>query len=116
MFVFPGNQSHSIKGECVQGNFICLNKNCIPNSLMCNGKNDCGDNSDENECSSSPCKFGTCSQVCVTKKRGNSTFAACNCHPSYTLACTNGSKTCDNANKTCVAKGKLCCSVSITWI
>ncbi|XP_034243195.1 prolow-density lipoprotein receptor-related protein 1 isoform X1 [Thrips palmi] len=100
------NQSHSIKGDCSQGNnFICLNKNCIPSSLICNGKNDCGDNSDESDCSPSPCKFGTCSQLCVIKKRGNSTFAACNCHSGYTLACSNGNKTCDNANKTCVAKG-----------
>ena len=27
--------------------FICANKKCLPASLMCNGKDDCGDNSDE---------------------------------------------------------------------
>ena len=28
-------------------NFLCTNGKCLPNEMKCDGKNDCGDNSDE---------------------------------------------------------------------
>ena len=31
------------------GEYPCANGKCIPESFMCNGKNDCGDNSDEEQ-------------------------------------------------------------------
>ena len=33
--------------SCDRHQFLCNNKVCIPNLWKCNGKNDCGDNSDE---------------------------------------------------------------------
>ena len=32
---------------CRLNQFKCDNKNCIPRSFLCNGRDDCGDNSDE---------------------------------------------------------------------
>ena len=33
--------------ECEDGYFTCSSGNCIPSTKMCDGNNDCGDNSDE---------------------------------------------------------------------
>ena len=33
--------------SCPRENFLCANENCLDASYLCNGKNDCGDNSDE---------------------------------------------------------------------
>ena len=33
--------------SCENNQFLCSNKKCIPESWKCNGKNDCGDSSDE---------------------------------------------------------------------
>ena len=32
---------------CRLNQFKCDNKNCVPRSFLCNGRDDCGDNSDE---------------------------------------------------------------------
>ena len=32
---------------CMKNQFLCDNKKCIPEKWKCNGKNDCGDSSDE---------------------------------------------------------------------
>ena len=34
---------------CEKGYFTCSNKVCIPTTKLCDGYNDCGDNSDEKE-------------------------------------------------------------------
>lgn len=38
---------------CAQsrGAFQCKNKNCISNQLQCDGRNHCGDGTDESQCS-----------------------------------------------------------------
>ena len=32
---------------CLENEFTCSNKNCVPRTAECNGVNDCGDFSDE---------------------------------------------------------------------
>ena len=38
--------------ECPVGYYKCTNKRCIPIMWRCNGANECGDNSDEEYCTS----------------------------------------------------------------
>ncbi|ENN73359.1 hypothetical protein YQE_10039, partial [Dendroctonus ponderosae] len=52
-------------GRCPFGQFTCENKRCIDKGQRCDGKNDCEDNSDELDCDSTPCKWNSCSQICV---------------------------------------------------
>ncbi|XP_046333619.1 low-density lipoprotein receptor-related protein-like [Haliotis rufescens] len=40
-----------INGTCASIEYQCANKLCIPKDLLCNGYNECSDNSDENDCS-----------------------------------------------------------------
>ena len=47
----PGKISVSnVKRNCKASDFRCHNRNCIPAQHMCNGVNDCEDNSDESRC------------------------------------------------------------------
>ena len=36
--------------DCLNDRFKCDNRNCIHSDWRCDGHNDCGDNSDENNC------------------------------------------------------------------
>ncbi|XP_059400694.1 low-density lipoprotein receptor-related protein 2-like [Carassius carassius] len=50
---------------CLSGDWKCRNNICIPQNLLCNDVNDCGDNSDEESCGSCGkmsirCPDGTC--------------------------------------------------------
>lgn len=36
-------------GQCPLNHFRCFNQRCVPNNLVCNGNNDCGDYTDESE-------------------------------------------------------------------
>ena len=36
--------------SCNYDQFTCNNGNCVPKSYMCDGDNDCGDRSDEQNC------------------------------------------------------------------
>lgn len=47
----PGSVVLSLP-ECATGNIKCSNGKCIPESQKCNGKDDCGDGSDEGKCDS----------------------------------------------------------------
>ena len=33
--------------SCPKEKFLCKNSKCLPSTFKCNGKDDCGDNSDE---------------------------------------------------------------------
>ena len=50
----------SIAGNCTQFQYRCNNGNCVIGRLVCDGTNNCGDNSDEQQCGS-----GKCVCVCV---------------------------------------------------
>lgn len=41
--------------SCMPGQYQCKNKQCIHPSQLCNGENDCGDKTDELDCSSYQC-------------------------------------------------------------
>ena len=34
---------------CPRNTFSCKNKKCVPDKMKCDGQDDCGDNSDEEE-------------------------------------------------------------------
>ncbi|KAJ8925441.1 hypothetical protein NQ315_009274 [Exocentrus adspersus] len=58
--------------NCTVNQFSCTNGNCIPSSLRCNEKNDCGDASDEEMCDLILCKppnYFRCnnSKRCISK-------------------------------------------------
>ena len=38
---------NSTDGFCPKNNFLCANDNCLAASVLCDGNDDCGDNSDE---------------------------------------------------------------------
>lgn len=67
-------------GLCPYNQFACKNGRCIDSSLKCNNLNDCEDNSDEDDCDSSPCQWNTCTQICV-EVRQNQT--SCKCAEGY---------------------------------
>lgn len=46
----PALRSCSPPG-CAADSFKCASGKCIPNAQMCDGKDDCGDGSDEGSCS-----------------------------------------------------------------
>ncbi|XP_047739334.1 low-density lipoprotein receptor-related protein 1 [Hyalella azteca] len=89
---------HDNHAWCGDGKFRCSNSHCISHNLVCDSFNDCFDNSDEQDCDTSACSFGTCSQICIPKKKSNAT---CYCDSNYQLF------TSDKKRQSCVAKGGL---------
>ena len=45
--VLISNNPSPLGAICSESNFVCQNKKRVPSVFVCNGKNDCGDNSDE---------------------------------------------------------------------
>ena len=44
------NYLHLESTSCRRNQFQCKNKNCISKYVLCNSRDDCGDNSDESFC------------------------------------------------------------------
>ncbi|KAK6165881.1 hypothetical protein SNE40_022703 [Patella caerulea] len=75
--------------------FMCSNGLCIPEELVCNDQDDCGDKSDEPvNCGLNECDSNTeCHHLCIEKKIGY----ACACHPGYKLRPDN--RSCEDVNE-----------------
>ncbi|XP_016314366.1 low-density lipoprotein receptor-related protein 2 isoform X1 [Sinocyclocheilus anshuiensis] len=104
---------------CLSGDWKCKNSICIPQELLCNDVNDCGDNSDEETCGSCGkmnirCPDGTC----LTPRQRCDGVAQCSDKRDEPLTC---GKSCHNGNggcsHTCIDQlwGSLCtCPTGMT--
>ncbi|XP_052423904.1 low-density lipoprotein receptor-related protein 2 isoform X8 [Carassius gibelio] len=84
---------------CLAGDWKCKNNICIPQELLCNDVNDCGDNSDEETCASCGkmnlrCPDGTC----LTPRQRCDGVAQCSDKRDEPLTC---GKSCLNGNGGC---------------
>ncbi|XP_059395613.1 low-density lipoprotein receptor-related protein 2 isoform X2 [Carassius carassius] len=84
---------------CLSGDWKCKNNICIPQELLCNDINDCGDNSDEETCGSCGkmnirCPDGTC----LTQRQRCDGVAQCSDKRDEPLTC---GKSCLNGNGGC---------------
>uniref|UniRef100_A0A672L2F6 Low-density lipoprotein receptor-like n=1 Tax=Sinocyclocheilus grahami TaxID=75366 RepID=A0A672L2F6_SINGR len=84
---------------CLSGDWKCKNSVCIPQELLCNDVNDCGDNSDEETCGSCGkmnirCPDGTC----LTPRQRCDGVAQCSDKRDEPLTC---GKSCHNGNGGC---------------
>lgn len=70
-------------------------KRCIAKHLQCDGSVDCEDGTDEMNCKTAVCSYGTCSQICIEKKKGH---ASCKCALGYSHGTTAASR-----NDSCLA-------------
>lgn len=69
--------------NCGYSEYECQNKECIAAAKRCDGENDCGDNSDESDCSGQ-CKNmnGGCQHICSYERR---TGVKCSCYKGFQL-------------------------------
>ena len=93
---------HLSFAACNSNQFACNNGHCEPENYVCDGDNDCGDNSDEDGC-------GKCIHVHV--QSASTILFPCSTHPWIDTAfifviklalsfsgCGSGQFTCDNGN------------------
>lgn len=75
----------NLNATCPLGKYTCRNQNCIDVDLLCNGQNDCRDNSDEYGCGVNECGspvLNRCTQIC----RDTLTGFKCECRAGFKLA------------------------------
>ena len=69
---FLGRSASNNSFTCGEGKFKCPSEMCIPDLWRCDGANDCGDNSDELNCTPSTCRpdyeFQCKSGKCIPKR------------------------------------------------
>lgn len=90
-------------GQCEAGQWQCGNKLCIPSLWKCDGDNDCGDLSDERECSDEQCRgkqFQCKNNKCVPD----------HWRCDYDNDCGDGSDEKDCPNTTCQAGQQFRCN------
>jgi len=78
--------------EPARGEFKCSNLRpwCLAATKVCDGQDDCGDNSDEGAfCQKTGCEALKCSQACLASPLG----PACYCRPGFALAADNSTCT-----------------------
>lgn len=56
---FPSTNYFIPAGSCLANQFTCANGNCTSKSERCNGVDDCGDNTDEQNCATTPATIAT---------------------------------------------------------
>ncbi|XP_033099551.1 uncharacterized protein LOC117103150 [Anneissia japonica] len=83
------SSSYDISFPCTEGEFQCANGNCIPDFLVCNDNNECGDNSEEAE------NICNISLPCF---EGEFQCANGNCIPDF-LVCNDNNECGDNSEE-----------------
>merc|ERR1711970_545036 len=106
----PGGIPHKPRNNCNRNQFSCDNGNCINASWKCDGDNDCGDMSDENNCEAK-CRANqfTCdNKKCVPAnwKCDNMDDCGDNSDEKNCATCSSSQFTCDN--KKCVPANWKC--------
>ncbi|KAL3889855.1 hypothetical protein ACJMK2_002182 [Sinanodonta woodiana] len=100
------------RADCNAGNFSCVRvSRCIDNSSVCDGKNDCGDWSDESDCRCDAvyqyqCAMGMCIKSferCDGRVQCPDGSDERNCQ-----GCTNGMVSCKNDSGKCIMKEWVC--------
>merc|ERR1711970_1278685 len=104
----PGGIPHKPRNNCNRNQFSCDNGNCINASWKCDGDNDCGDMSDENNCEAtcSSSQFTCDNGKCVPKSWKCDKYDDCgdnsdekNCATATTT--TKAPATCTATRSTC---------------